>query len=327
MQTKAVRVHEAGGPEILKFDTIELQPPVSGEVLIRHTAVGVNLIDIYHRSATEGQYVVPRPSTLGVEAAGVIEAVGPDVEGLSVGDRVGYFNFPGAYAERRIIPAWRLVTIPDSVDDKLVAASLLKGATAYYLLHRVWQMRQKATIVVHAAAGGVGQILCRWANASGITVIGTVSSAAKMDIAAKAGCKHVLNYRNANFPEDVRKLTDGKGVDVVYDSIGRDTFEQSLDCLRPLGLMVSFGQASGPIAPFDISLLAKKGSIFLAKPTLATFTKTRQDILDIAEGVFAAIRSGAITVEIGLTAPLERVAEIHTRIENRETTGSTILLP
>lgn len=327
MQTRAVRAHDAGGPDVLKLDTIELQPPGSGEVLIRHTAIGVNLIDIYHRSAVGGQYAIPRPLTLGVEAAGVVEAVGFGVEGLSLGDRVGYFNFPGAYAERRTIPAWRLVPIPDNVDDKLAAAVLLKGATAYYLLHKVWQMRPEAAIVVHAAAGGVGQILCRWANASGVTVIGTVSSAAKTDIAAKAGCKHVLNYRSGSFAEDVRKLTDGNGVDVVYDSIGQDTFEESLDCLRPLGVMVSFGQASGPIPPFDVSTLAEKGSIFLAKPTLATFTKTRQGILDMAEGVFAAIRSGAITVEIGLTAPLDKVAEIHRRIENRETTGSTILIP
>jgi len=327
MKTKAVRVHSAGGPEVLSFDNVELDPPGPGQVLIRHTAIGVNLIDTYHRSATEGQYLLPRPATLGVEAAAVVEAIGSEVKMFSVGDRVGYFNFPGAYAEKRVIDAWRLIPVPEDIDDKLAAASFLKGATAFYLLHRIWKMKPGSTILVHAAAGGVGQILCRWASHAGVTVIGTAGSDTKAEAAKNAGCLHVINYRQEDFAERVHQLTGGNGVDVVFDSVGRDTFYKSLDCLKPLGLLINFGQASGTVEPFDVSLLASKGSVFLAKPTLATFTTNHDDIVKLAEGVFEAIREGIITPDIGLTETLENVASVHMKLERRETTGASIIIP
>ncbi|HAT1618783.1 TPA: quinone oxidoreductase [Raoultella planticola] len=327
MKTKAVRVHCAGGPEVLSFETVELLQPGSGQVLIRHTAIGVNLIDTYHRAATQGQYKLPLPATPGVEAVAVVEAVGSGVETVAVGDRVGYFNYPGAYAEKRLIDAWRLIPIPDDIDDKQAAVSLLKGATAFYLLHRIWKMTPGATILVHAAAGGVGQILCRWASRRGVTVIGTAGSDAKTEVAKEAGCSHVINYSKEDFAEKVHELTKGHGVDVVFDSVGRDTFYQSLDCLKPLGMMVNFGQSSGAVEPFDVSILASKGSVFLAKPTLATFTKNHDDLVALADGVFNAIREGIINADIGLIESLENVASVHAKLESRTLTGASILIP
>ncbi len=327
MRTKAIRVHRAGGPEVLELESVDLPVPGDGEVLLRHTAIGVNLIDTYHRSAEAGQYAIPKPATLGVEAAAVVEALGPGVEGLKPGDRVAYWMLPGAYAERRIAPAWRLVPIPDEIEDQAAAAVTLKGATAYYLLHHVWPAKPGATVLVHAAAGGVGQLLCQWAARLGVTVIGTAGSAEKAEAARRAGCGHVILYRERDFAEEVRRITGSKGVDAVFDSVGRDTFAGSLDCLRRLGLLVNFGQSSGPVPPVDISVLAAKGSVFLAKPTLATFTRTREDLLELAGGVFQALREKAITVDIGLTAPLSEAAEVHRRLESRQTAGSTILVP
>jgi len=327
MQTKAVRVHSAGGPDVLTFETIELPEPGEGQVLIRHTAIGVNMIDTYHRSATQGQYQLTLPATIGVEAAAVVEAVGSGVDTVSVGDRVGYFNFPGAYAEKRLIDAWRLIPVPDDIDDKQAAVSFLKGATAWYLLHRIWKITPGATILVHAAAGGVGQILSRWASRRGVTVIGTAGSDAKTEVARAAGCSQVINYSQDDFVARVHELTQGQGVDVVFDSVGRDTFLKSLNCLKPLGLMVNFGQASGPVEPLDISLLAGKGSVFLAKPTLATFTQNHEDLAALAGGVFTAIREGIITADIALTESLENAASVHEKLESRKITGASILIP
>ncbi len=327
MKSKAVRVHVAGGPDVLSIETVDVPAPGAGEVLVRHTAIGVNLIDIYHRSSTTGQYAIPRPATLGVEAAGVVEAVGPDVSDLVPGQRVAYWNFLGAYAERRLVPAWRLAPIPDAVDDRQAAASLVKGATAFYLLTRIWPARPGATIVVHAAAGGVGQLLCQWASRLGVTVIGTVGSDDKIEAARKAVCAAVINYRREDFAAAVRSTTDGAGVDAVFDSIGRDTFDRSLDCLKPVGLMVSFGQASGPVPPLDVGILAAKGSVLLAKPTLATFTRTPADIAALTQGVFDALERGLISPTIGMTAALGEVRAVHEKMEARHTTGAIVLIP
>ncbi|MFG1421682.1 quinone oxidoreductase family protein [Roseixanthobacter liquoris] len=325
--SKAIRVHEAGGPEVLRLEDVPLAAPGAGEVLLKHTAIGVNLVDTYHRSVTSGQYLIPRPAVLGVEAAGIVEEVGPDVTELKAGDRVAYWNLLGAYAERRIAPAWRLVKIPDGIDDTTAAAALLKGATAFYLIHRIYPVKAGDTLLVHAAAGGVGRILCQWATHLGAKVIGTVGSAAKAQIARASGCAHVVATDEGDFVAEARAFTEGAGVDAVFDSIGRDTFDRSLDTLRPLGMMVNFGQASGPVPPLDISLLAQKGSLFLAKPTLATFVKDRESILALAQGVFKALREGAIKVEIGLSAPLAEAAHVHRELEARHTTGSLVLMP
>jgi NADPH2:quinone reductase len=327
LKSNAIRVHTAGGPEVLRLESVDVPAPGEGEALIRHTAIGVNLIDTYHRSMDTGQYAITRPATLGVEAAGVVEALGSGVDTMAVGDRVAYWNFLGAYAERRIVPAWRLVPIPEDISDEVAAATLLKGATAYYLLHRIWAVKEGDSVLVHAAAGGVGTLLCQWANHLGATVLGTVGSREKVDIALRSGCTHVILYREQDFVSEVRQLTDGKGVDVVYDSVGRDTFAKSLDCLRRLGMMVNFGQASGPVDPLDISVLAQKGSLFLAKPTLATFSQTRDDLLELANGVYDALRAKAINVEIGYSAPLTAAPEVHRILESRKTTGSTLLIP
>lgn len=327
MKSRAVRVHAAGGPEVLSIETVDVPAPGPGEALVRHTAIGVNLIDIYHRASTSGQYAIPRPATLGVEAAGVVEAVGADVADLVPGQRVAYWNLLGAYAERRLVPAWRLVPIPDAVDDRLAAAALVKGATAFYLFDRIWPARAGATILVHAAAGGVGQLLCQWASRLGVTVIGTVGSDAKMEVAREAGCALVVNYREEDFAAAARAFTGGAGVDAVFDSIGRDTFDRSLDCLRPVGLMVNFGQASGPVPPLDVGVLAAKGSVLLAKPTLATFTKTPADIAALTQGVFDALARGLIAPAIGLTAALDEVRAVHETMEARATTGATVLIP
>jgi NADPH2:quinone reductase len=327
VKTKAIRTHEAGGPDVLRIEEVELSPPAAGEVLVRHTAIGVNLIDVYHRTATSGQYAINRPATIGVEAAGVVEALGNDVKDLKTGDRVAYWNLLGAYSEKRLAPAWRLVKIPEEVSDQAAAAVLLKGSTAYYLLHDIWKVKKGDVILVHAAAGGLGRLLCQWAAHLGATVIGTVGSAEKTKVAVAAGSAHVIVLSEQDFSSEARRITGGRGVDVVYDSIGADTFEGSLSALRPLGMMVSVGQASGTVPPLDISKLAQKGSVFLSKPTLATFTSTREGIVGLAEGVFNALRAGAITPEIGLSVPLDQVADVHRALEARRTTGSIILLP
>ncbi|MDX9766567.1 MAG: quinone oxidoreductase [Ectothiorhodospiraceae bacterium] len=323
---KAIRVHEHGGPEALRWEDVAIDAPKSGEVRIRHTAIGLNFIDVYFRS---GLYPPPAlPFTPGLEAAGVIESVGKDVDGLRIGDRVAYASEPlGAYAQVRNLPAARAVRLPDWLDDRQAAAMMLKGMTAEYLLCRTRPVRAGDTILVHAAAGGVGLILCQWAAHLGATVIGTVGTDEKAAIARENGCHHPLVYTREDVVQRVREITDGKGVAVVYDSVGRDTFEISLDCLRPRGMLVSFGQSSGRIPPFDIGLLSRKGSLFLTRPTLLDYNREREDLVRSVHALFEVVKSGAVHIRIGREYPLAEASQAHRDAEARLTTGSTLLLP
>lgn len=323
---KAIQAKTAGDADILQWVELDLPAPAAGQVQIRHTAIGVNLIDIYHRSATEGQYNIERPATLGVEAAGVVLAVGAGVTGVTVGQRVCYWMTLGAYAEVRNIPAERLVPLPDDISDDVAAAAMVKASTASYLLNKVFPVKKGDWVLVHAAAGGVGQLLCQWARHLGAHVIGSVGSEAKKAVAQAAGCEHVFLHGDPDFSTAVKEWSGG-GVHAVFDSIGQSTFTQSISSLRPLGMMVCFGQASGPVAPLDISLLAKHGSIFLAKPTLATFTATPAALKELAESVFQALRDGAIKVNITQRLPLQDAAQAHRLMESRATTGAMVLLP
>ena len=320
----AIRIHETGGPEKMVWEEVPVGTPGPGEVLVRNTAVGLNFIDTYHRS---GLYAVPLPATLGVEGAGVVEAVGPRVREFTVGDRVAYTQPIGAYAERLLRPADRLVKIPRGVDDRTAAAMMLKGLTAQYLLRRTYRVKKGDTILVHAAAGGVGQILCQWAKFLGATVIGTVGSEAKVALAKKAGCKHVIDTSTERVAPRVRDLTKGAGVPVVYDGIGKDTFLESLDCLAPLGLMVSYGNASGAVPPFDIGILSQKGSLFLTRPSLMTYVAKRDDLLRGARELFAVVKKGAVRITVNQTYPLKEAGQAHRDLESRRTTGSTVLVP
>ena len=320
----AIRIHEYGGPEKLKWEEVQVGDPGPGQVRVRHTAVGLNFIDTYHRS---GLYPMPLPLTLGSEGAGVVEAVGPGVKEFKVGDRVAYAGLIGAYSEVALRPADRLVKIPPGIDDKVAAAIMLKGMTAWYLVRRTYKVKEGDTILVHAAAGGVGQILSQWAKHLGATVIGTVGSDEKAPLAKKAGCRHVIVTSKETFVDRVKKITKGQGVPVVYDGVGKDTFMDSLDCLSPLGLMVSFGNASGPVPPFNIGILAQKGSLFLTRPTLATYTAKREDLVRAARELFSVVKSKAVKVHINQTYPLREAAQAHRDLEARKTTGSTVLLP
>jgi NADPH:quinone reductase len=293
-------------------------------VRVRNTAVGLNFIDTYQRS---GLYPLPLPFTLGSEGAGVVEAVGRRVTGLKVGDRVAYVGPLGAYAEVLLRPAARLVKVPAGIDDNAAAAMMLKGLTTQYLLRRTYRVRAGDTILMHAAAGGVGLILCQWAKALGATVIGTVGSEEKVALAKKAGCKHVIVMGKENVVERVKTITKGKGVPVVYDGVGKDTFMGSLDCLSPLGMMVSFGNASGAVPPVSIGILAQKGSLFLTRPTLATYTATTEDLAKAARELFSVVKSGKVKIAINQTYPLSEAAQAHRDLEGRKTTGSTVLLP
>lgn len=323
---RAIRVHEPGGPEVLRWEEYEPGRPSADEILIRQQAIGVNFIDIYFRS---GLYQPPSlPFTPGMEGAGIIEAVGSAVQDLAPGERVAYAaGPPGAYAERRILKADRAVPLPQSISVEQAAAMMLKGMTAQYLLHRSYPLRAGETILVHAAAGGVGLLLCQWAKYLRATVIGTVGSREKADLARAHGCDHLILYREENFVERVREITGGNGVAVVYDSVGKETFEKSLDCLQPLGMLVSFGQSSGRIQPFDLGLLAQKGSLFLTRPVLFNYTAKREDLLATARGLFDVIGNGAVKVETQQRFPLKDAAAAHRALEERRTTGSTILLP
>jgi len=322
--SKAIRIHETGGPEVLRWEEVPVEAPRKGEVLLRQTAVGLNYIDTYHRT---GLYPLDLPATLGREAGGVIEAIGDEVEDLSVGDRVAYALEPGAYCEKRVIGADRLVRVPDSIDDRTAAAMMLKGLTVQYLLRRSYRVDPGDAILIHAAAGGVGLIACQWAKTLGATVIGTVGSPEKAELAASHGCDHPILYKEADFVERVRNLTGGAGVRVVYDSVGRDTFDGSLDCLARHGTLVSFGQSSGPVEPFNAGILAAKGSLYLTRPTLAHFIASRVELESAAEELFALHASGGLRVEIGRTYPLGDAAQAHRDLEARATSGSTILLP
>jgi NADPH:quinone reductase len=321
-----VRVHEVGGPEVLRFEEVEVGSPGPGQALLRQTAVGLNFIDVYYRT---GLYPPPQlPFVPGLEAAGVVEAVGDGVREPQVGQRVAYASPPiGAYAERRLMPADRLVALPDGISDEQAAAMMLKGMTAQYLLRRTYRVQSGQTILFHAAAGGVGLIACQWAKHLGATVIGTVGSEAKAELARAHGCAHVIRYDRDDVVARVREITGGKGVPVVYDSVGQATFERSLDCLAPLGMLVSFGQSSGKIPPVDLGILSQKGSLYVTRPTLMTYTAERADLLAAANELFEVVQSGAVRIEINQRFPLRAAAEAHQALEGRRTTGSTLLLP
>ena len=320
----AMRIHENGGPEKLRWEEVQIGAPGEGQVRVRNTAVGLNYIDTYQRS---GLYPLSLPFTLGSEGAGVVEAIGPKVKDLKVGDRVAYAGPLGAYAEVLLRPVDRLVKLPAGVDDRTAAAMMLKGLTAHYLVRRTYRVKKGDTILMHAAAGGVGLILCPWAKALGATVIGTVGSDEKAVLANKAGCKHVIVTSRENFVERVKAITKGKGVPVVYDGVGKDTFMGSLDCLSPLGLMVSFGNASGAVPPFNAGILAQKGSLFLTRPTLATYTASRADLVKAAQELFAVVKSRKVRIAVNQTYPLREAARAQSDLESRKTTGSTVLIP
>ena len=318
----AIRVHQAGGPEVLQWEEVDVGKPATGQVRVRQTAVGLNYIDVYHRT---GLYPQPLPFTPGTEAAGEIEAVGEGVTGLTAGDRVAYAGPIGSYAEARLIDADRLVKLPDYVSDELAAAMMLQGMTARMLLRAVYEVKPGETILVHAAAGGVGLILCQWANALGATVIGTVSTDEKAAMASAHGCHHPIVYTRQDFVTEVDRITNGAKLPVIYDSVGKDTFLKSLDCLRARGLMVSYGNASGPPDPIAPALLAQKGSLFLTRPTLFSYIATREELEQSASELFDMVRSGKVKIEIGQRFALRDAAEAHRQLEARKTTGSTVL--
>jgi NADPH2:quinone reductase len=321
----AIRIHSYGGPEVMQWEPVDLPAPGPGEVLVRQTAIGLNFIDIYERT---GLYPGALPMGLGREASGVIEAVGPSVKGFKAGGRVAYASvLAGAYAEQRLMPADRLVKVPDGVSDRLAAAAMLKGMTAQFLLRRTFRVKAGTVVVVHAAAGGVGLIAAQWARHLGATVIGVVGSDAKAEIARQHGCHEVLILGRDDLPARVRALTKGQGADVVYDSVGKDTFMPSLDSLRPLGMMVTYGNASGPVPAIAPLELAKRGSLFLTRPTLFHYIARRQDLERAARELFEVIGSGAVRIEIGQTYALSDVARAHRELEGRRTVGSTVLLP
>ncbi len=320
--THAIRVHETGGPDVLSWEQVEVGEPGPGQVRLRHSAVGLNYIDVYHRT---GLYPQQAPFTPGVEGAGTVESVGPGVTGLQPGDRVAYAGPMGSYSEERLIAADRLVKLPDDIAFDEGAAMMLQGMTARMLLRAVHEVKRGDTILVHAAAGGVGLILCQWASALGATVIGTVSTEEKAEIARAHGCDHPILYTSQDFVSQVEKLTAGQKLPVVYDSVGRDTFLKSLDCLRPRGLMVSFGNASGPVDPISPLILSQKGSLFLTRPTLFDYVATRPELEESAADLFDVVRSGKVKIEIKQRFPLSNAAEAHRALEARETTGSTVL--
>jgi NADPH2:quinone reductase len=324
--THAIRIHEQGGPEVLRWEEVQVGKPAAGQIRVKHGAVGLNYIDVYHRN---GLYPIAAfPATIGLEGAGTVEEVGEGVSDLKVGDRVAYASPPlGAYAQERLIPADRVVKTPEGISDEQAAAMMLQGMTVQYLIRRTYRVKQGETVLFHAAAGGVGLIACQWLKALGVTVIGTVGSAEKAELAKAHGCTHVINYRKENFVERVKDLTDGEGVPVVYDAVGKDTFDGSLDCLSPFGLMVTFGNASGPVPPLELGVLAQKGSIFVTRPTLMTYGAKRADLVASANELFEVVSSGAVKIEINQRYPLAEAAQAHRDLEGRKTTGSTILLP
>jgi NADPH:quinone reductase len=320
---KAIRIHQYGGPEVLKWEDFDPGQPGPGEALVRHEAVGLNFIDVYHRS---GLYPLPSfPATPGLEAAGVVEAVGPDVGEVAVGDRVAYAGVPpGAYAEVRRIPAHRLVKLPAAIPSLQAAAMMLQGMTARYLLKGCWPVGPGTTVLLHAAAGGVGLIASQWARHLGATVIGTVGTPEKAELARAHDCHHTIVYTREDFAARVKEITGGRGVDVVYDSVGQTTLMKSLDCLRPMGMLVLFGQSSGPVPPFDLALLAQKGSLFITRPTLMTYTARREDLLAHASDLFEVVRNGKVRIEVARTYPLSEAPRAHRDLEGRKTTGSSV---
>ena len=322
--TKAVKFHKTGGPEVLSFEDVVVGKPGRGEARIRHTAIGLNFIDTYHRS---GLYPLPLPSGIGLEGAGVVEAVGAGVSHVKPGDRVAYAGGPtGAYAEERVMPAEKLVKVPRGVSDDEAAAVMLKGLTVQMLIRRVYRVQKGETVLFHAAAGGVGLIACQWLNALGATVIGTVGSDAKAKIAKAHGCHHTINYSKENFADRVREITRGRGVPVVFDSVGKDTFQGSLDCLQPRGLLAVFGNGSGPVKDVDVNILAK-GSFYLCRPTIMTYTAQRSDLEAGAKDLFSVIKSGKVKIEINQRYALSDAVQAHKDLAARKTTGSTVFKP
>ncbi|OBQ75322.1 quinone oxidoreductase family protein [Mesorhizobium erdmanii] len=324
--SKAIRIHAHGGPEVLTYEDNDPGQPGSGQILVRHTAIGLNFIDVYHRS---GLYPPPGgfPLVAGSEAAGVVLEVGQDIDWLKPGDRIAYAVTTGAYAEERVIDASRVVKVPDGISDEQAAAMMLKGMTAEYLLRRTFKVRAGDTILFHAAAGGVGLILGQWAKHLGATVLGTASSSDKIELAKAHGFDHVINYKEQDFVAGVAAITGGRKCDVVYDSVGNDTFPASLDCLKPLGMFVSFGQSSGPIPPFSMSLLAQKGSLFATRPTLFVYNAKREDLDASAAALFEVVLSGAVEIKINQRYALKDAGKAHADLEGRRTTGTTILIP
>ena len=324
--SKAIKIHAQGGPEVLSYEENDPGRPGPGQVLVRHTAIGLNFLDTYYRS---GLYAAPNglPLIPGGEAAGKVVEIGEGVDWLKSGDRIAYTTQLGAYAEERVVPADRLVKVPDGVTDEQAAAMMLKGMTAQYLLRRTFKVKAGDTILCHAAAGGVGLILGQWAKHLGATTIGTAGSADKVELARAHGFDHVINYREQDFVAEVKRITDGKLCDVVYDSVGKDTFPGSLDCIRPLGLFACFGQSSGPIPPFDLSILAKKGALFASRPTLFVYIAKRQDLEASAAALFDVVSSGAVKIRINQRYALKDAAKAHADLESRKTSGTTILIP
>jgi NADPH:quinone reductase len=322
--THAIRFHKTGGPEVLVWEEVKVGKPGPGEARIRHTAVGLNFVDIYYRS---GVYPLPLPSGLGGEGAGVVEEVGPGVTDLKPGDRIAYGAAPiGAYAEERLIPADRLIKLPDGIDDKTAAAMMLKGLTTQYLIRQTYRIKAGETILLHAAAGGVGLILAQWAKHLGVTVIGTVGSDEKAKLAQAHGCAHTINYAREDFVKRVEEITGGKKVPVVYDSVGKDTFLKSLDCLAPLGYLALFGASSGNVDPLNLGLLAQKGSLYVTRPTLNTYGAKRENLVAMAKELFEVVQSGAVKIEVHQTYPLKDAAKAHADLAARKTTGSTVLV-
>lgn len=319
----AIRINKTGGPEQLVWEEVQVGDPGEGEIRLRHTAVGLNYIDVYFRM---GMYPAEPPFSPGLEAAGVVEAVGAGVTEVAVGDRVAYAAPPvGAYTQERLMPADRVVKVPDSIDDQTAAAMMLQGMTVEYLLLRTYAVKPGQKILFHAAAGGVGLIACQWAKALGVEVIGTVGSEEKAALAKANGCAHTILYNDEDFVEKVKEITNGEGVPVVYDSVGESTFMKSLDCLQPLGTMVTFGQSSGPIPPLDIGVLSAKGSLHLTRPTLMTYTAKREDLVSSANALFDVVQSGAVKIAVNQTFALENAGDAHRALEARQTVGSTVL--
>lgn len=323
--TSIVRIYQTGGPEVMRFEAASVAEPGSGEIRLEQRAIGLNYIDVYHRN---GLYPLPElPAVIGMEGAGVVDSVGEGVSDLRPGDRVAYAGVLGGYAEMRLIPADRVVKLPDAISFEQAAGMMLQGMTVQYLIRRTYRVKAGDTVLLHAAAGGVGSIACQWLRHLGATVIGTVGSEQKAQLARANGCQHTINYREEDFTKRVMELTAGEGVPVVYDSIGKDTFMGSLDCLAPLGMLVSFGNASGPVPPFDPGILAQKGSLFFTRPSIMTYIAKRQDLLNSAEELFEVVKAGAVRISVNQSYPLKDVAKAHKDLEARKTTGSTILVP
>ncbi|HEX9433562.1 MAG TPA: quinone oxidoreductase [Burkholderiales bacterium] len=321
---KAIRFHKQGGPEVLQLDDVPVGDPGPGQVRIRHTAIGVNFVDTYQRS---GLYPMQMPAVAGNEGAGVVEAVGKGVKELKLGDRVAYTGLPGAYCEARVVPADRMVKIPKGISDEQAASMMLKGLTVHYLIHSTYKVKKGDTVLWHAAAGGVGTIASQWLKKLGAITIGTVGSDEKAQLAKAHGCKYVINYSTENFVEKLKEITKGKKVPVVYDSVGKSTWEGSLDCLQPRGLMVSFGNASGPVAPVNLGILATKGSLYVTRPSLGAYIASRADLVKRSNDLFNVVKSGKVKIETTARHTLEDAAQAHRDLEGRKTTGSIVLIP